>query len=172
MKKIILVMTLIIMAACSRLPERKEEGVKVVEEKKVRNFDEISPQNGIYYINGDQLASGEFVKYYEGEKLMAKANFRGGKYHGPFVAYYENGNRKLETNFTDGKRDGKYSVYYENGQVKTLENYENGLLQGEAVEYYETGEVESIINYKDDKPFGEASFYDIGGQLLDKIYYE
>jgi len=115
---------------------------------------------------------GEWVEYYENDKLMKKGNYKNGKEEGNWEEYWDNGKLKSKVSYKDGKEEGEEFFYYENGQLGVKRNYKDGKEEGEWLYYKENGQLIQKGNNKDGKGEGEWFEYWDNDKLKSKRIYK
>lgn len=115
---------------------------------------------------------GEWIEYYDNNKLMKRGEYFNGKEEGEWLEYWDNGQLKSKVNYKDGKEEGEELLYYKNGQLGIKRNYKNGIEEGEWIYYKENGQLIRKGNNKDGKGEGEWIEYWENGQLKSRTNYK
>jgi antitoxin component YwqK of YwqJK toxin-antitoxin module len=164
-----------------------------------KNSNSITDRNGTnreYYPNGvlkhegsyDESLNkknGEWKYYSEDGNLKEISLYLFGKKWGESKRYSSEGNVNEVLDFSNGKlrkkeiiSDGKIVrtlEFYENGEIKKDVKLQEGLIgpDGEMLFYHVTGQLYCEVNYDENgEEDGLWEFYDIKGQLCNKINYK
>lgn len=97
------------------------------------------------YVNEE--LNGEYHEWYENGKLKLKCTFQNNMLVGKYIEFYSNGNNAVNYTYFDGVKNGIYKKWYENGVLSEFGNYENGLRHSAHIEYHITKNISKICNY-------------------------
>ena len=169
MKKIPIVFSLVLLAACSS--------------KEIPYENLVTRQGILYEVNSQTPFTGLSVVYHKNGQLEWRGNHKDGKEDGLHERYYKNGQLEWRENYKNGKLHGLYENYWSNGQLLEKINFINGLRQDgiynsfdrlgnlSGTEIYRDGKIEGvrkgfiegellyIQNYKDGKQDGLSERY-------------
>ena len=115
MNKILIILSLVLLASCSP--------------KEVPSSDLVERQGVTYEINSKTPFTGiavEVVEYHENGQLTFKSNYKDGIEDGLQETYHDNGQLMTSGNYKDGKEDGLSAVYDDNGQLLFKHCFKNG----------------------------------------------
>ena len=91
--------------------------------------------------------------------MRSEGEYRNDKQVGEWVSYYDNDKMAFKGKFNVGYPDGEHFFYYENGRLREIQNYKAGVKHGDWKKYLDTGELYFTITYdqgKEVKYDGEA----------------
>ena len=91
--------------------------------------------------------------------MRSEGEYRNDKQVGEWVSYYDNDKMAFKGKFNVGYPDGEHFFYYENGKLREIQNYKAGVKHGDWKKYLDTGELYFTITYdqgKEVKYDGEA----------------
>ena len=91
--------------------------------------------------------------------MRTQGEYRNDKQVGEWVSYYNNDKMAFRGNFNAGYPDGEHFFYYENGRLREIQSYAAGVKHGDWKKYLDTGELYFTITYdhgKEVKYDGEA----------------
>ena len=91
--------------------------------------------------------------------MRTQGEYRNDKQIGEWVSYYDNDKMAFRGSFNAGYPDGEHFFYYENGRLREIQSYSAGVKHGEWKKYLETGELYFTVTYdqgKEVKYNGEA----------------
>ena len=91
--------------------------------------------------------------------MRTEGEYRADKQVGEWVSYYDNDKMAFRGKFNAGYPDGEQSFYYENGKLREIQSYAAGVKHGDWKKYLDTGELYFTITYdqgKEVKYDGEA----------------
>ena len=114
MKKLLTILCLVLLVSCSNdVPS-----------------DKLVYRNGLTYeVDSTTPFTGISVRYYEGNYLEYRKNYKDGKEDGPYESYHENSELWMRGNFKDGKYDGLWEYFDDERNLTKAENYKDGVLQ-------------------------------------------
>ena len=136
MKKIILLITAILMLACCapRLTEKVEARYPNEQPQYIRKYDKSGDcvYETEYYESGQVRMEGAMKKgkrqgewhaYLRDGRPWSIDVFKDGVLNGPSIVYWENGNLRWEGNYKDGQHCGEWKWYDEQGILLRVEHY-------------------------------------------------
>ena len=172
MKKIVLVISLLLMSASTKA--YAEVTVKV-------NDNRDGTLTSVFYSNGKEVAqqlqkrdgsvvktTGKIpdgiVKEHSGsEKVKGEYHYKKGALNGVSKWYYEDGTLRVERQYRESVLDGVTKFYYPSGAISGEYNYKNGKVMGKSTLYWGNGKVKSDDYYRDGKLEGQSKrFYETG----------
>jgi len=156
MNKILIILSLVFLAACSS--------------KETPSENLVARQGIMYKVNSQTPFTGVATTYHENGQLMSKANWKDGKQSGLFESYLENGQLEHKIILKDGFVETATN-YDENGQVASKYNYKNEKLNGLAEIYYENGQLRMRANYKNDELVQLIENYDQNGNDISNVRF-
>ncbi|MFM7023786.1 MAG: toxin-antitoxin system YwqK family antitoxin [Flavobacteriales bacterium] len=120
----------------------------------------------------DNLKEGQWVNYYNNEKIKEQITYQRNLPNGYTVSYYPNGNKKEEGTWKNGNWVGAYKFYHENGQLASEWTYNNmGTRAGEQKYYYESGKLMISGEWVNGKENGAIKeYYENGDLKAEKVY--
>ena len=110
--------------------------------------------SGTYF---DGMKNGKWTE--EIGDMRTQGEYRNDKQVGEWVSYYDNDKMAFRGIFNAGYPDGEHLFYYENGRLREIQNYKAGVKHGDWKKYLDTGELYFTITYdqgKEVKYDGEA----------------
>ena len=110
--------------------------------------------NGTYF---DGMKNGKWTEQIG--DMRSEGEYRNDKQVGEWVSYYDNDKMAFKGKFNVGYPDGEHFFYYENGRLREIQNYKAGVKHGDWKKYLDTGELYFTITYdqgKEVKYDGEA----------------
>ena len=116
MKKLLTILCLVLLVSCSPPPE-------------VPSNQLVERQGVTYEVDSTTPFTGISVRYYEGNYLEYRKNYKDGKEDGPYESYHENSELWMRGNFKDGKYDGLWEYFDDERNLTKTENYKDGVLQ-------------------------------------------
>jgi len=127
MNKILIILSLVLLAACS---------------SKEIPYENLVVRQGVHYeVNSQTPFTGVTVKYHENGQLESKGNYKDGKKDGLSERYRINGQFWVGENYKDGLLDGLSESYHMNGQLAYKGNYKDGKKHGLEESYLENGQL-------------------------------
>lgn len=72
------------------------------------------------------LAEGNWLRYFENGKLKSSMNYLGGKLNGKIEVFFENGSRSQVGYYCNDKEDSLWRYYYESGRLKSEGFFKEG----------------------------------------------
>ena len=136
MKKIILLITAILMLACCapNLTEKVEARYPNEQPQYIRKYDKSGDcvYETEYYESGQVRMEGamkhgkrqgEWHAYLRDGRPWSIDVFKDGVLNGPSIVYWENGNLRWEGNYKDGQHCGEWKWYDEQGILLRVEHY-------------------------------------------------
>lgn len=135
----------------------------IIDGNSVEFYENGNPKS--YYQTKNCRAEGQWIDYYENEKIRLQRNFKNGLMNGEYNEFYENGVIKQTYMMEDGKIDGEFIFYYENKHIKTQGSYKKGVNEGKWTYWYDNDKLFAIGYYRNNKAFGEWIFYDCEEQI-------
>ena len=91
--------------------------------------------------------------------MRTQGGYRNDKQVGEWVSYYDNNKMAFKGTFNAGYPDGEHYFYYQNGKIREIQSYAAGVKHGDWKKYLDTGELYFTITYdqgKEVKYDGEA----------------
>ena len=91
--------------------------------------------------------------------MRTQGEYRNDKQIGEWVSYYNNDKMAFRGTFNAGYPDGEHFFYYQNGRLREIQKYAAGVKHGDWKKYLETGELYFTVTYdqgKEVKYDGEA----------------
>ena len=91
--------------------------------------------------------------------MRTQGEYRNDKQVGEWVSYYDNNKMAFKGTFNAGYPDGEHYFYYQNGKIREIQSYAAGVKHGDWKKYLDTGELYFTITYdqgKEVKYDGEA----------------
>ena len=91
--------------------------------------------------------------------MRTQGEYRNDKQVGEWVSYYDNDKMAFRGTFNAGYPDSEHFYYYENGRLREIQKYAAGVKHGDWKKYLETGELYFTVTYdqgKEVKYDGEA----------------
>lgn len=79
---------------------------------------------------GGKLLHEGYVKYYNGNQLAEKGEFKYGLKKGLWKEWNSNGTLKVESEWINGAKSGSHSVYNEEGELVKRGKYKNDIMDG------------------------------------------
>ena len=125
MNKVLLILSLVLLASCS--PKEVPIDMLVEMQGLKYTFNSDTPFTGISFEN-DENGQLQTKEHYKDGKLQIEEN-------------YENGQLDQRRNYKDGKQEGLYELYYPNGQLAGRVNLKDGKLDGLREDYAENGQL-------------------------------
>lgn len=83
--------------------------------------------------------------------MHTHGEYRNDKQVGEWVSYYNNDKMAFRGTFNAGYPDGEHSFYYENGKLREIQSYAAGVKHGDWKKYLDTGELYFTITYNQGK---------------------
>lgn len=80
--------------------------------------------------------------------MRSQGEYRNDKQVGEWVSYYNNDKMAFRGTFNAGYPDGEHFFYYENGKLREIQSYATGVKHGDWKKYLETGELYFTVTYK------------------------
>ena len=109
---------------------------------------------GTYF---DGMKNGKWTE--EIGDMRTQGEYRNDKQVGEWVSYYDNNKLAFKGTFNAGYPDGEHFFYYENGRLREIQKYAAGVKHGDWKKYLDTGELYFTVTYdqgKEVKYDGEA----------------
>ena len=109
---------------------------------------------GTYF---DGMKNGKWTE--EIGDMRTKGEYRNDKQVGEWVSYYDNDKLAFKGTFNAGYPDGEHFFYYQNGRLREIQKYAAGVKHGDWKKYLDTGELYFTVTYdqgKEVKYDGEA----------------
>lgn len=109
---------------------------------------------GTYF---DGMKNGKWTE--EIGDMRTQGEYRNDKQVGEWVSYYDNNKMAFKGTFNAGYPDGEHFFYYENGRLREIQKYAAGVKHGDWKKYLDTGELYFTVTYdqgKEVKYDGEA----------------
>ena len=113
--------------------------------------------SGTYF---DGMKNGKWIEQIG--DMRTEGEYRNDKQVGEWVSYYDNDKMAFKGKFNAGYPDGEHFFYYENGKLREIQNYAAGVKHGDWMKYLETGELYFTVTYEQ----GKEVKYD--GEALDE----
>jgi antitoxin component YwqK of YwqJK toxin-antitoxin module len=91
--------------------------------------------------------------------MRTQGEYRNDKQIGEWVSYYDNDKLAFKGTFNAGYPDGEHFFYYQNGRLREVQKYAAGVKHGDWKKYLDTGELYFTVTYdqgKEVKYDGEA----------------
>ena len=110
--------------------------------------------SGTYF---DGMKNGRWMEHIG--DMRTEGEYRNDKQIGEWVSYYDNDKMAFRCKFNAGYPDGEHFFYYENGKLREIQSYSAGIKHGDWKKYLDTGELYFTITYdqgKEIKYDGEA----------------
>ena len=110
--------------------------------------------NGTYF---DGMKNGKWNEQIG--DMRTEGEYRNDKQVGEWVSYYNNDKMAFRGKYNAGYPDGEHCYYYENGRLREIQSYVVGVKHGDWKKYLDTGELYFTITYdqgKEVKYDGEA----------------
>ena len=110
--------------------------------------------SGTYF---DDMKNGKWMEQIG--DMRSQGEYRNDKQVGEWVSYYDNDKMAFRGSFNAGYPDGEHFFYYENGRLREIQSYSAGVKHGDWKKYLDTGELYFTITYdqgKEVKYDGEA----------------
>lgn len=83
--------------------------------------------------------------------MRTEGDYRNDKQVGEWVSYYDNDKMAFRGKYNAGYPDGEHLFYYENGRLREIQSYKVGVKHGEWKKYLDTGELYITITYEQGK---------------------
>lgn len=141
-----------------------DNGEKQIEEQFYKgqpngSYKEYDPKgnmivSGTYF---DGMKNGKWLEQIG--DMRTQGEYRNDKQVGEWVSYYDNDKMAFRGSFNAGYPDGLHCYYYENGKLREIQSYSAGVKHGDWKKYLETGELYFTVTYdqgKEIKYDGEA----------------
>ena len=93
--------------------------------------------------------------------MRTQGEYRNDKQVGEWVSYYDNDKMAFRGTFNAGYPDGEHFFYYQNGKLREIQSYAGGVKHGDWKKYLDTGELYFTVTYEQ----GKEVKYD--GEALD-----
>ena len=109
---------------------------------------------GTYF---DGMKNGKWTE--EIGDMRTQGEYRNDKQIGEWVSYYDNDKLAFKGTFNAGYPDGEHFFYYQNGRLREVQKYAAGVKHGDWKKYLDTGELYFTVTYdqgKEVKYDGEA----------------
>ena len=109
---------------------------------------------GTYF---DGMKNGKWTE--EIGDMRTQGEYRNDKQVGEWVSYYDNDKLAFKGTFNAGYPDGEHFFYYQNGRLREVQKYAAGVKHGDWKKYLDTGELYFTVTYdqgKEVKYDGEA----------------
>ncbi len=109
---------------------------------------------GTYF---DGMKNGKWTE--EIGDMRTQGEYRNDKQIGEWVSYYDNDKLAFKGTFNAGYPDGEHFFYYQNGRLREIQKYAAGVKHGDWKKYLDTGELYFTVTYdqgKEVKYDGEA----------------
>lgn len=109
---------------------------------------------GTYF---DGMKNGKWTE--EIGDMRTQGEYRNDKQVGEWVSYYDNDKLAFKGTFNAGYPDGEHFFYYQNGRLREIQKYAAGVKHGDWKKYLDTGELYFTVTYdqgKEVKYDGEA----------------
>lgn len=109
---------------------------------------------GTYF---DGMKNGKWIE--EIGDMRTQGEYRNDKQVGEWVSYYDNDKLAFKGTFNAGYPDGEHFFYYQNGRLREIQKYAAGVKHGDWKKYLDTGELYFTVTYdqgKEVKYDGEA----------------
>ena len=109
---------------------------------------------GTYF---DGMKNGKWTE--EIGDMRTHGEYRNDKQIGEWVSYYDNDKLAFKGTFNAGYPDGEHFFYYQNGRLREIQKYAAGVKHGDWKKYLDTGELYFTVTYdqgKEVKYDGEA----------------
>jgi len=151
--------------------EQKLQAGKVVEEIRYRG-DGTKDFQVSYDASGNR--SGVFQAWAtDGNTLVAKYEYKGGRKEGTQTEWYSNGAKKQDAAYKDYFKTGQWTDYYPSGQVKRTRHYVEGRRQGNWISYYdnEAHQVSKDEHFEASVPTGTVTTYFEDGGVESESHY-
>ena len=110
--------------------------------------------SGTYF---DDMKNGKWMEQIG--DMRSQGEYRNDKQVGEWVSYYDNDKMAFRGSFNAGYPDGEHFFYYENGRLREIQSYSAGVKHGDWKKYLDSGELYFTITYdqgKEVKYDGEA----------------
>jgi antitoxin component YwqK of YwqJK toxin-antitoxin module len=107
---------------------------------------------GIIIVTGtyfDGMKNGKWVEQIG--DMRTQGEYRNDKQVGEWVSYYDNEKMAFRGTFNAGYPDGQHYYYYENGRLREIQSYAVGVPHGDWKKYWDTGELYFTITYNQGK---------------------
>lgn len=111
--------------------------------------------SGTYF---DGMKNGKWVEQIG--DMRTEGEYRNDKQVGEWVSYYDNDKMAFHGKFNAGYPDGEHFFYYQNGKLSEVQSYSAGVKHGDWKKYLDTGELYFTVTYdqgKEVKYDGEAN---------------
>ena len=73
--------------------------------------------------------------------MRTQGEYRNDKQVGEWVSYYDNNKMAFKGTFNAGYPDGEHFYYYQNGKIREIQSYAAGVKHGDGKKYLDTGEL-------------------------------
>lgn len=83
--------------------------------------------------------------------MRTQGEYRNDKQVGEWVSYYDNDKLEFRGSFNAGYPDGQHFYYYENGRLREIQSYAAGVKHGDWKKYLDTGELYFTVTYNQGK---------------------
>jgi len=113
--------------------------------------------SGTYF---DGMKNGKWME--QVGDMRTQGEYRNDKQVGEWISYYDNDKMAFRGTFNAGYPDGEHFFYYENGKLSEIQSYAVGVKHGDWKKYLDTGELYFTITYNQ----GKEVKYD--GETLDE----
>ena len=97
----------------------------------------------------DGLKNGKWIEQIG--DMRTQGEYRNDKQVGEWVSYYDNDKMAFRGNFNAGYPDGQHYFYYKNGRLREIQSYSAGVKHGDWKKYLDTGELYFTITYDQGK---------------------
>jgi len=124
--------------------------------------------------NEFHVPEGGYIKkeYYNNGQLRQVQQLKDGAIeHGFSKFYYPNGMLEILTTFENGKREGHRIKYFENGIIELIEEYKNGMIEGEVKWYDIEGNLTQRLSCKKGLKYGNTWVYDPTSRVESYLFY-
>ena len=83
--------------------------------------------------------------------MRTQGEYRNDKQVGEWVSYYDNDKMAFRGTFNAGYPDGEHFFYYQNGKLREIQSYAGGVKHGDWKKYLDTGELYFTVTYEQGK---------------------
>jgi antitoxin component YwqK of YwqJK toxin-antitoxin module len=142
------------------------------ENGKLESYKEFLEPAGSKKSSESRIKVGEWLYYYENEKLKIKEFYQNDRLHGARLIYHLNGSLEEKQIYSNGVRIGIWFTYYQDGKIKSESNYKSNALYGNFKSYHSNGKTEVTGHYVNNKKNGHWMYYNEEGKHIKTVTYK
>ncbi len=142
-------------------------------------YEILAPYSAQKFLKPLAPLNGDYKRYWEGDHLKFKADFKNSLPDGHFHGYYPNGSDAFKGHIENGKKLGVHIAFYppkkgsevsSNGRILTYND--EGKLSGEQIVFHPNGSLWALVTYKDGVIDGQVIMSDDEGRRIETLLYK